>query len=396
MTMITDTNHTGDRRRPYRIGIAGAGVGGLTAAIALQRRGNFEVVVFERADALSRRGAALLIWSNALLALASIALAEEVQAASAALDITEVRSANGDVLSRLPIGEWSEHAGAPTVVVRRPVLLDILGAALPPGVVRLGASLRSYELVGRGVRLLFDDGSTEDVDALVGADGLHSVVRRQLLGDAPTRDGGYDAWVGIAPIRPEGIRRAVATATVGRGPRFWTAALRDDSVFWYATLNPRSVRTRARNQEELCDVFRDWHSPIPELVASTPPGELIRTQIRDRAPVQEWGAGPITLLGDAAHPSTPDLGQGACQAIESAIVMGECLNHSASIADGFREYERSRMQRTAAISRLCWMTAANSTVEGSLTCRLRDAAIRIGLESVARSSLRWILAGHQQ
>jgi len=394
--MTIDRSKTAERRRPERIGIVGGGIGGLTAAIALSRLGEFEVVVFERANESSPRGAALLVWSNALLALSSIGLAEKVEAAAARLDVTEVKNVGGDVLSSLPIGEWSERVGAPTVVIRRPVLLDILGAALPSDVVRRGASLRSYALSDRGVRLLFDDGATEHVDALIGADGLHSVVRRQLLGDAPTRDGGYDAWVGIAPQRPEGIRRGVATATVGDGPRFWTAALQDDSVFWYATLNPRSRRTRARDQEGLRDVFRAWHSPIEELVASTPASDLIRTQIRDRAPVQEWGTGPITLLGDAAHPSTPDLGQGACQAIESAVVLGECLRASAPIAERFRDYERRRMQRTAAISRLCWMTAVNSTVEGSLTCRLRDTAIRIGLESVARSSLRWILAGHGQ
>jgi len=395
-----------------RIGIVGGAIGGLTAAIAIAQTKRFdEIIVYDRAPAEAAahtngrargRGAALLVWSNAVSALSSIGLGNAVTAASAALHLTEVRSKDGLLLSRLPIGEWSEPFGAPTVVIRRPVLLDILERALdatPSVVLRMGSVLRSYDLRnggGRrgGVRLVFEDGTTEHVDALIGADGLDSTVRRQLLGEETSRLAGYDAWVGITPSRPDEIQSGVATATIGHGPRFWTAALRDGAVFWYATLPPRIGRD-VRDRATLADLFSDWPAPIRELVASTPEPEIIRTRIRARRPVEDWGAGPITLLGDAAHPSTPDLGQGACQAIESAVVLGECVRDTGDIGDAFRAYERKRMPRTAAISRLSWMTSFNSSIESAVMCRMRDAAIRVGLESMARTSLRWILAGHR-
>lgn len=374
-----------------RVGIVGGGIGGLTAAIALSRLRRFDVVVFERTNRPTSRGAALLVWSNAIAALSSIELAEDVKRASAALELTEVRSSTGQLLSSLPVGRWSRRFGGPTVVVRRPVLLDILASALPPGMVKMGASLVSFATNARGVELRFEDGTTERVDALIGADGLHSVVRRQLFEDEPLRAGCYDAWVGITDVRPDGMREGIATATIGRGPRFWTAVLEDGAVFWYATLSRRGGTGLGR--AGLREVFRDWHEPIDELIATTKDADLLRTQIRDRLPVSHWGKGPVTLLGDSAHPSTPDLGQGACQAIESAISLAECLKDADDVALAFREYERRRMPRTAAISRLCWMTSQSSTLESPLMCSLRDAAIRKGLEPVAKSSLDWILAG---
>jgi 2-polyprenyl-6-methoxyphenol hydroxylase-like FAD-dependent oxidoreductase len=380
-----------------RIAIAGGGIGGFTAAIAIAHhcRHQFEIVLFEKANAISANGA-LLVWSNAIAALESLGLRAPIEKVAARLSLTEIRKSNGDLLSSLPVGDWSERfGGASTVVIRRKALLDVLRAALPASRcdLRMGAALRSFEEATNGVKLELEDGSVETADVLIGADGFHSVVRRQMLGEEEAREGSYDAWVGIAPRadRPADFRDGVATATLGRGPRFWSAALEDGSIFWYATVNRRgrSVRTL----EQLRELLDGWHEPIDDLIRATPKEELIRTQVRDRLPIDAWGRGPVTLLGDAAHPSTPDLGQGACQAIESGLVLGRCVGEEDSLEEALRSYEEKRISRTAAISRLCWMTSANSTTESTLACSARDLAIRVGLESVAKSSLSWILRG---
>jgi 2-polyprenyl-6-methoxyphenol hydroxylase-like FAD-dependent oxidoreductase len=181
----------------------------------------------------------------------------------------------------------------------------------------------------------------------------------------------------------------VSVAAVGHGPRFWFAPLGDGATFWYATRAHRGEPA----PDAVAATFGDWHAPIPALVAATPEHEIAYTRIRDHAPVTRWGDGAVSLLGDAAHPTTPDLGQGACQAIESAVALGDAIRDSDTLPDALRAYERRRMQRTATISRLSWMTATNSTVQDPLLCRLRDAAIRAALAPVARYHLRWILEG---
>ncbi len=366
-----------------RIGIIGGGVGGLAAAIALRRAG-FEVIVFERAGDGRGQGAALLLWSNAIRALASLGLADAVCSVSTAIATTEFRTWRGELLCTLPIGEWSRPKGNPTVATPRRALVELLAAALPAGTVRTGIGFVSFSRAGEHVSVRLDDGTTCELDGLVGADGLRSRVRAQLHGDEEPRVLDHDAWVGIAPARPSAIVDGVTVATIGHGPRFWSAPLPGNSVFWYATQH-RRIDTLA--------AYASWHAPIADLIASTPTDQIIRTHICDRLPIQRWGAGPVTLLGDAAHPSTPDLGQGACQALESAVVLADALAGAPTIEAGFREYERRRAPRTATISRLCWLTWTNSTIENPALCAVRDAAIRFGLRAVARNQLDWILGG---
>ncbi len=365
------------------MGIVGGGIGGLAAAVGLRSHGA-HVTVFERVRR-QHQGVALLVWGNAMKELAALGVAGDVLRVANPIEVTCVRNPAGDVLSELPIGEWSQRATMPSVAVRRADLVAALAAQLPAELVREGSELASFVDDGRGVRAQFADGSTEEVDVLIGADGLHSTVRAQLHGSAPPRALQQQAWVGLA--RGVALEPGVATATVGRGPRFWSAAL-PDGAFWYATLN-RVTDSRAA----LAEVFDGWHAPIRDLIEHTTDDDLVTTQIRDRVPLASWGRGRVTLLGDAAHASTPDLGQGACQAIESAGVLARSLARADDLEAGLRAYERARIDRTATISRLCWMTSVNSTIESPLLCAVRDAAMRVGLKTVARGHLEWILAG---
>jgi 2-polyprenyl-6-methoxyphenol hydroxylase-like FAD-dependent oxidoreductase len=380
-----------------RIGVVGGGIGGLAATAALQRIG-VDAVVFEASSHRSARGA-LLLWANAVRALATIG-PDLAPTEASEIESTEIRTSRGDVLSTLPIRAWSRRSGAPSVVIRRPWLIELLERALIPGTLQRGRRVAKFSQVGDRIDVQFDDGSIERVDGLIGADGLSSMVRAQLLGARPPRPTGQEAWVGVAPFQPPGVVPGVSVAAVGIGPRFWFAPLAGGATFWYATRAQRGAPPSDRDAHASSDhgsgvlqTFRDWCSPIPALIAATCEDEIAYTRIRDHAPVPRWGASAVSLLGDAAHPCTPDLGQGACQAIESAVALRDALRDTWSIPDAFRAYERRRMQRTATIARLSWMTATNSTVQDPGLCRLRDAAIRAALTPVARYHLTWILGG---
>ncbi|HEX4352058.1 MAG TPA: FAD-dependent monooxygenase [Polyangiales bacterium] len=374
-----------------RVGIIGGGIGGLAAGLALSRAGA-EIRIFERSTEQRREGIALLVWANAMRALDRLGLLARIRACSAPIENTEVRTPTGDILARLPISEWADAPEHPTVAIRRPDLVAALADTLGRRHVEQGAVLHSFEVVGHRVIARFTSGAEHELDILVGADGIGSTVRAQLLGDMPVRNSSQHAWVGIARGAGKLLAPGTCTATIGHGPRFWCAPLENGDAFWYATrhdapMDPWSMRALAR-------CYEAWHAPIPNLLEVTSDIDLAYTQVCDRPPCERWGVGPVTLLGDAAHASTPDLGQGACQAIESATVLAAALSRASDIASGLRAYERARMDRTATISRLCWLISLNSTARNPVFCALRDSIVKVGLRSIARGPVTWIMAGH--
>jgi 2-polyprenyl-6-methoxyphenol hydroxylase-like FAD-dependent oxidoreductase len=276
-------------------------------------------------------------------------------------------------------------------------LLEVLAAALPADAIHLAARCTGFNAFPDDdvVTAHFADGSARDAGVLVGADGLRSIIRAQLLGDESLRETGQVAFVGIAAGCEGAIPSGTAIATVGAGLRFWAGPMRGGCVYWYATVKTsdrvREEPTEAR--ERLLELFAGWHEPIATLIDETADAELIRTTIADRAPSPRWGKGRVTLLGDAAHPCTPDLGQGACQALESAVELSRCVTEGDEVQPALRRYEQRRMWRTARITQLSWVTAMQSMVESPLACGLRDLGVRIGLRAVAMRELGWVMGG---
>jgi 2-polyprenyl-6-methoxyphenol hydroxylase-like FAD-dependent oxidoreductase len=374
-----------------RLAVAGGGIGGLALNAALANDARFELIVLERSQRAMSGGAAIILWGNAVAALREMGLGPKIREASVELEQSEFFNRSNVPICSLPIGDWSRRAGAPTVVIRRADLISILASRLAPGSLRMGRAFRAYAQDERGVHVELDDRSSLTVDGLVGADGLRSAVRAQTTSGDEPQALPYEAWVGICGAAPAELHGGRSVAWLGEGPRFCAARLTRGAAFWYATINTRSHQPESR--AELLELYRSWPSPVLELIAGTGDADLIRSPIFDRQPSLHWGSGKVTLVGDAAHPATPDLGQGACQAVEGALVLARCLEKAASIEEAFREYERLRMPRVATINKLCRLTWASSAVESKVLCAARDAAMRYGLPSIADKQLRWILAG---
>ncbi len=354
--------------------IIGGGIGGLAAAVALRRAGR-DVVVCERAGALDPAGAGLSLWPNAVKALDRLGLGAAVRALGAPEQGGGIRNSRGGLLAPLSTDGLARRHGAPTVVVHRADLQQVLRDALPDGAVRLGASCEALAQDAAGVDARFADGSCLRAALVVGADGLRSVVRAALFAAAPPRYRGYTAWRAVTTFPHDRLRPGESW---GCGLEFGQAALAGGHVYWFAAANmpegaPDGPGGRKR---DVLERFGAWHDPIPAIIATTDEGAILRNDIYDRPPLKRWSMGRITLLGDAAHPMAPNLGQGACQALEDAVVLDRCLREDGDIAGALRRYERERAPRANMIARQSRLIERVAQWDNPLACYLRDATLR--------------------
>ena len=364
--------------------IAGGGIGGLTAAVALGCAG-VEVAVFERAPELKEIGAGISLWANATRALGELGLYDKVRAAGAAEIGGELRSWRGEMISEIPAADLRARFGDANLAVHRADLQDVLFSALPAGTVRLGAELVGFAQNGEGVVARFADGREEWGDFLVGADGLHSSVRAQLFGRHAPRYAGYTAWRGIAEGGEGRLPEGVGLNLWGRGSEFGLVGIGRGRFYWFATKNAPEgeAESAAGRKREVLELLAGTYAPAREAVEATRESKILRNDIYDRDPLRSWGTGRVTLLGDAAHPMTPNLGQGACQAIEDAVVLARCLG--GGISASLRRYEERRIGRTAAVVRRSRLVGRVTQLENPLLCRLRDAVAK---RTSARAQLR--------
>jgi 2-polyprenyl-6-methoxyphenol hydroxylase-like FAD-dependent oxidoreductase len=374
-----------------RVLIAGAGIGGLTAAIALRRAGA-EVRVFERASDLAPVGAGLTLWANAITALREIGLGDMLASIGKPLMRSRILSWRGDTLAETPVETLARRFGTPLVAVHRADLQDALLAALGPGVTRTDAECTGFQQDGGQVRARLASGEEVAGDLLIGADGLRSTIRAQLLGATPPRYAGYTAWRGIARMTLPLWDEAMAAESWGAGRRFGLVPLSDGRMYWFATLNaPEGAGDRPGGRKrELLDLFGACHDPVPAVIAATDEAAILRNDIYDRPPLAAWSRGRVTLLGDAAHPTTPNMGQGACQAIEDAVALAERLRADASLAAALQGYEAQRLRRANSVVRQSrrlgqiaqWQTPWAARARDALFTMLPDSLLFRPLEAV--------------
>ena len=367
--------------------IVGGGIGGLCTAIGLRQAG-VEAIVYEQAEVLSQVGAGLTIWANAIKALRKLGLADAVIGAGSKIEHGEICTAGGRTLSRSEPGELERLFGEPTVAIHRADLHDILLSALPADTVRLGAKCTSFEQVADGVTVRFAGSQADRGDLLVGADGIHSAIRRQLFPEVRLRYSGYTAWRGVVTTGDE-VALGVTSESWGCGSRFGILRIDKERVYWFATANAPAGKTLtpAERKGFLQQRFRGWHHPVELLLESTPSEEILQNDIYDLKPIGRWVKGRIVLLGDAAHPTTPNMGQGACMAIESSFVLAHCLSQERDLDGALRRYETERMPRTAWITDQSWKIGRIGQLENPLACKARDFVLRILPATMTRKTL---------
>ncbi|GII28859.1 FAD-dependent monooxygenase [Planotetraspora mira] len=323
--------------------VIGAGIGGLTAAAALERDG-WAVTVFEQAPSIQPVGSGLAVAPNALRALDTIGVGDEVRKLSAVQGEAGIRRPDGRWLSRTSAEEAWARYGDPTVILLRSALVDLLAVRLSSGALRVNTRVESVD--PEGGRVTTNDGDIA-ADLIVAADGIWSSTREALFPGHPGPVyAGVTSWRLVAPAS-ETRGPVPAGETWGRGLVFGVMPLAHDQVYCYATAAAPAGEQAADEKAELTWLFGDWHHPIPALLAATGPDAVLRHDLYSMdAPLPAFHRGKVALLGDAAHAMTPHLGQGACQAIEDAVV----LAHHAGRA-GLAAYTADRLERTTRIAR---------------------------------------------
>ena len=352
--------------------VVGAGIGGLASAVALSRAG-CEVTVLERAPEPKPLGAGLSLWPNGVRALRALGLGEVGEGGGVLRSTGALRRADGSELAHFDPAVIQARFGAPLVGVHRADLLAALLEAAGPDRVSWGAEVTGVE--GSSVELA--GGVVEAADLLVGADGIDSVVRRAIVGDGPPRDSGLIAWRGVVE----------ASALVGAvpagewwGPRVVAGLLplSGGRTYWYL-----AYEGEGGDRAELERRAAAFSEPLPEIIAATDPDAVLCHPLADRDPISSWSAGPSTLLGDAAHPMLPFLGQGACAALEDAVALGAAVSAKDGIRAAVSSYESERAPRAAALVKGS-RQAGRVALAGSRPARLLRDALVSGLPASVR------------
>lgn len=279
------------------------------------------------------------------------------------------------------------------VCIHRGELLATLADALDPDVVRVNAPCVGYEQDAAGVTVRFADGREERGDIVVGADGINSTIRAQhFAGEAP-RYAGYTRWRGIADFDIERISKSTFVQAYGRGSVFGFFQLSPGKVFWFGTKDTPEGTPDAPGgrRQEVYERFRDWLKPIGAIVAATEEAAILRHDIYDRPPIEQWSHGRATLLGDAAHAMVPSLGQGAAQAIEDAVVLAKCLHAETDAVAALRQYERRRVGRTNRMMLQARRYGTMSRWKHPVACAVRDTFMRLVPKSLTLRQMEQLL-----
>ena len=357
--------------------VIGSGIAGLSAAIALRKAG-LQVVLYERAPVRTEVGAGISLWANALRALDTIGAGAAVRERLQPLRVSEFRGDEGrTIAASFPASALEAALGYQPVLglIHRAELVDALASYLPARTAHYGFDVTSVRDTGTHVEVTFTNGHRDVADLVIGADGIHSKIRA-LLGDAsPPRYAGYTCVRGITAM-PSGMEPGCLAEWWGRGRRVGITTLRDRRVYWWATINASPNQRIDDMRGWLSERFSGWADPVPELMATTPDGAFLRNDIVDRPPTRNWYRGRCLLIGDAAHPTTPNLGQGGCIAIEDAACLGQLFAQSRAFDEIFPAFVTHRYARTTAINRDSYRLGRIGQWSGRTACWWRDAITR--------------------
>ncbi len=329
--------------------IIGAGMGGLTTGIALKKFGH-QVRIFEQTEKILPVGAAISLWSNGVKCLNYLGLTDKIAKLGGQMDdLAYVDGLTGDVMTQFSLLPLIEEVGQRPYPVARADLQNMLMDEFGRDQIYLGKKMVSLEDKADYVEVHFADGSSTQADLLIGADGTHSLTRTYVLGQqVQRRYAGYVNWNGLVEISEDLAPAQQWTTYVGEGKRASLMPVADGKFYFFLDVPlPAGLdNNRDEYKKLLKQYFVDWCQPVQQLIERLDPQKTNRVEIHDIEPFTQFYKGRVVILGDAAHSTTPDIGQGGCQAMEDAIYLARSLQiNTLGLEDAVRRYQNKRNER---------------------------------------------------
>ncbi|ELW77500.1 TPA: FAD-dependent urate hydroxylase HpxO [Acinetobacter nosocomialis] len=329
--------------------IIGAGMGGLTTGIALKKFGH-QVRIFDQTEKILPVGAAISLWSNGVKCLNYLGLTEKIAKLGGQMDdLAYVDGLTGDVMTQFSLRPLIEEVGQRPYPVARADLQNMLMDEFGRDQIYLGKKMVSLEDKADYVEVHFADGSSTQADLLIGADGTHSMTRAYVLGQqVQRRYAGYVNWNGLVDISEDLAPAQQWTTYVGEGKRASLMPVADGRFYFFLDVPlPAGLENNRDEYKKLLKLyFADWCQPVQQLIGRLDPQKTNRVEIHDIEPFTQFYKGRVVILGDAAHSTTPDIGQGGCQAMEDAIYLARSLQiNTLGLEDALRRYQNKRNER---------------------------------------------------
>jgi len=354
------------------IDIIGAGIGGLSTAIALRQKG-FNVRIFEQSQTLSSVGAGIILASNAMQIYDKLGLREEIEKKGKIISSMQITKQTLEPISTMDLTYLKSLYNVNTVAIHRADLQKILIGALEGVEIHLGYKLVNIKHHSINNILEFANGVFEKSLVLIGADGLHSSVRKISFSPSTLREAKQVCWRGVTNYKLSDSYEDSLYEAWGDTARFGFVKISDTQVYWYA-LKSFMKSAKECNLDKIDTYFEAFHPMIRDMIASTSKNDIHSAEIMDLKPLKTWHQNTICLLGDAAHAMTPNMGQGACQAIEDAYVISEYLSVYPT-QEAFAKYHKNRYSKVANIVKMSWTMGKVSHIQNPLLMKLRNFAL---------------------
>lgn len=322
-----------------KIAIIGGGIAGLTFARCISD--DYEIHIFEKKQEFGEVGAAISVFPNALCVMDEIGLLDNILNSSGKFENVYLKTNEGNILSKS-----TPKSDYPVICIHRANLHKILLTDINAHLHINSGVKKLINLDNGQVEILLKNGKSSVFDAVIGADGIHSIVRKHIINDGDPIFRGYNIWRGVVKTN---FDIGYASETYGKGQRVGIVPIKNGVYGWWATYNEEFLKDDEPEgtKQKLKRLFGNWHYPIPELIENTE--NILKNSLSDRKPHKGWTSGNITLIGDAAHPTTPNLGQGGCMAIEGAYLLAKCINKYGLSTKAYEIYEKHQFPRSQEI-----------------------------------------------